>query len=362
MSQAGSSSEASIAIVGAGIIGMSIAWRLTQAGFEVSVFDKGPIGREASWAGAGMLSPGGEIERPSPLAALAVESRRLYCEFVRELEKASGLEIDYQECGALDLAYSPEEVDDLEARAAAQAAAGISSKPLTPQNVAAFWPRVRTEGVRAARFYPDDAIVNPRDVLAALELACRRAGVIIRPHSRVDRIDISKDAADVQSAGATPAYQAVIVAAGAWSDSIDVTGVPPLPVSEPIKGHLIGYQQPAQTCNTIVRHGRSYLLQRANGLLIAGASVERAGFDRKIEPDIVGLLAAQACYIFPHLNETLPSEVWTGFRPGSDELHIGAWHSPRLYLAYGHYRNGILLAPATAQRLCAALTANLRTR
>lgn len=363
MTQAGSSpSEFSVAVAGGGIIGMSIAWRLAQQGWQVTVFDKGGLGGEASWAAAGMLSPGGEIEKTSELAALAIESRRLYREFVRELERASGLSIDYQECGALDLAYSEAHWEALEERAAAQSALGIVSKPLAPSQISTFWPRVRAVGVAGARFYPDDAIVNPREVMAALEVCCGRAGVRLRPHCAMSRVEISDAGARVESGEGARTYDVVVLAAGAWSDAIEVRGVEPPPVSEPIKGHLVGYQQPEQTCATIVRHAQNYFLQRANGLLIAGTSVEHAGFNREIQADIVADLAREAGYVFPHLAETTPSEVWIGFRPGSSSLQLGAWCSPRLYLAYGHYRNGILLAPVTAQRLSAAINANWRMR
>jgi glycine oxidase len=341
---------------------LSTAWRLAQSGWRVTVFDKGRVGAEASWAGAGMLSLGGEIEGPSPLSTLAMESRRLYREFIRELEEASGLAIDYQECGALDLAYSREELQNLEARAAAQVAVGISSKLVTPKHISTFWPRVRQDDLVSGRFYPDDALVNPREIIAALEVACGRADVYIVPHCPVLSVNVSGSTAKVFACDDVRTCEVAIIAAGAWSDSIAVDGVPPLPASEPIKGHLIGYDQPAQTCNTIVRHGHAYVLQRATGLLIAGSSVEDVGFDRDIRPDIASDIARHAGYVFPHLLETMPSEIWTGFRPGSNGLQIGAWHSPSLYLAYGHYRNGILLAPATAKRLMAEINANLRTR
>ncbi len=135
-----------------------------------------------------------------------------------------------------------------------------------------------------------------------------------------------------------------------------MSGVPPIPSVEPVKGHLIGYQQPLHTCDTIIRHGHTYVIQRANGLLIVGASTERVGFNREIDAAITGSLAQKAGFLLPHLSETTPSETWIGFRPGSDEVHIGAWHSKRLYLAYGHLRNGILLTPVTAERICASIT------
>ena len=344
-----------VAIVGGGIIGMSVAWRLAKAGFRVAVIEKSTVGGEASWAGAGMLAPGGEIDEPSPLAPLAIESRQLYRNFVRELEDASGLAIDYQECGGLDLAYSQEEWQALEARATRQQALGIESKPLTAKQVETFWPRIRTEGLTGARFYPGDAIVNPREVVLALAAACRQLGVAVEQNCAVDNVTVTEQGVELQTGSGRKSSSAAVIAAGAWSSSVVVTGVPPLPAAEPIKGHIIGYQQPEQTCNTILRHGGSYVLQRANGLLIVGASMERAGFDRQIHPDRVTALAAQAASILPHLGETEPTETWIGFRPGSDSLHVGPWHSKRLYLAYGHFRNGILLAPLTAEQIAAEM-------
>jgi glycine oxidase len=352
----------SIAVAGGGIIGLSIAWELARAGWGVTLFEKNQIGQEASWAGAGMLSPGGEVEGPSALAALAVESRDLYREFVRTLEKESGLAIDYQECGGLDVAYSAEELDSLERRAADQAHAGIASKPVSVAHIRTFWPRLRTDRIAGGRFYPNDAIVNPREVVIALAASCRKVGVRLLQNCAVTRATLSPDGVSVEAGGETQSFDALVIAAGAWSDDIVIDGLPPLPRCEPIRGHLIGYQQPAQTCATIIRHDHLYLLQRANGLLIAGASVEHAGFDRSLSPEITAELAKHAAFVFPHLSETTPSETWIGFRPASDALHIGSWHSDRLYLAYGHYRNGILLAPVTARRIAAEITANWGTR
>lgn len=345
----------SVAIVGGGIIGMSIAWRLAKAGFSVAVIEKSTVGGEASWAGAGMLAPGGEIDEPSPLAPLAIESRQLYRDFVRELEDASGLFIDYQECGGLDLAYSQEEWQALEACATRQLALGIESKPLTAKQVGTFWPRIRTEGLTGARFYPGDAIVNPREVVLALAAACRQLGVAVVQNCAVESLAVTDQGVELQTGCGRESHSSAVIAAGAWSSSVGVTGLPPLPAAEPIKGHIIGYQQPEQTCNTIVRYGGSYLLQRASGLLLVGASMERAGFDRQIHPDRVAALASQAAFILPHLGETEPTETWIGFRPGSDSLHVGRWHSDRLYLAYGHFRNGILLAPLTAEQIVAEM-------
>jgi glycine oxidase len=360
VSFAGPDDRASIAVAGGGIIGLSIAWRLAQAGHNVTVFDQRTVGGEASWAGAGMLAPGGEIEEPSAIAALAIESRGIYSRFVRELEDASELPIDYQECGALDIAYSEDELAALERRGARQRDLGVYSKRITRAHVATFWPRVRRDGLVGGRFYPNDAIVNPRELTHALKCVCCKAGVTVREYCLVRAIAISPECVSLRSSWDYQDFRVVVIAAGAWSSLIAVSGVPDLPKAEPIKGHLIGYQQPEQTCNTIIRHGHTYLLQRGNGLLIAGSSIERVGFDRDINPFIETDLAKRAGFVLPHLGETSPSETWMGFRPASDDLRMGMWHSPRLCLAYGHFRNGILLAPVTAARVAAEVNASLQ--
>jgi glycine oxidase len=281
---------------------------------------------------------------------------------VRELEEASGLAIDLQEAGALDVAYSAAEWDALEARAARQAVLGIYSKAMELGKVPVFWPRVNTDGLYGARFYPNDAVVNPREVVSALCVACGKLGVELWSSCAVEAADLKPERGRIvlkTGRSAAEGYDALVIAAGAWSSSIAVNGVAPLPAAEPVRGHLLGYQQPAHTCPTIVRHGHAYFLQRANGLLIAGASMERVGFDRSIEPATVATLAASAGAVFPHLQETEPTETWTGFRPISDELRVGRWESDSLYLAYGHFRNGILLAPLTAQQLAGEISGRL---
>ena len=343
-----------VAVVGAGIIGASVAWRLAQRGWNVVLHDKGDLGGEASWAGAGMLAPGGEVDQDSELFALAKRSRSLYPEYVSELETASGQAIDYQENGALDLAYSAVEWQDLQQRAVRQTQLGIASKVMPDDRVKAFWPFVRAEGLTGALFYPDDAVVDPRAVMSALRIACEGAGVTIADHHAVYRIEqISARQVRVWNGTGGTDFRAAVLAAGAWSGSIATGGMAPIPASQPVKGHLIGYQSPQKCCQTIVRHNHThtYILQRSNGFLIAGSSMEYAGFDRAVQHQIVKQLESNAAFVMPHLAETTPTAVWTGFRPGSDGLHVGRWQESALYLAYGHLRNGLLLAPATAERI-----------
>ncbi len=337
-----------VAVAGGGIVGLSIAWRLGQRGVPVTVFDKGAMGGEASWAGAGMLAPGGEILATSPIAGWALEARRIYPSFIRELEESSAARIDFQECGALDLAYSAEDWQALETRAAHQAALGIPSEPLEPRDVLSLCAHIRTAGLIGARFYPGDAIVNPREIVAVLCSICPKLGVSLVENHPVENLD------------SLESFDAVVVAAGAWSNRLGIGGLPPV---EPIKGHLIAYGQSPGKYRTILRHGHTYLLQRANGLLIAGSSEEHLGFDRSVDGQIASDIAARAAFVVPSLAGEAPVESWTGLRPASDMPHTGAYGSGgRLFLAYGHYRNGILLAPLTARDLAAEISASFEKR
>lgn len=339
------------AVIGGGIIGTSIAWRLAQRGWRVTLFEKGELGSEASWAGAGMLAPGGEVEERSPFADLCIHSRSLYAAYVEELVRESGTPIDYRECGAIDLAYTPDDWTRLQARAAVQRTIGIVSREISPDRVQAFSPYVRTDSLTGALFYPDDGIVNPRDIMRALRILCGKQGVDVSEHTIVEHIDVRGSHADVNGLP----YDAAIVAAGAWSDRIEVAGAPPLPASEPVKGHLIGFDLQLGACPTILRHGHTYLLQRGTGRLIAGSSVEHAGFDREISSPIVERLRDNATAVLPVLEKLETADVWTGLRPGARQLYLGRWHGGPLVLSYGHFRNGILLAPASAERIVAEI-------
>jgi len=339
------------AVIGGGIIGSTIAWRMAQRGWRIALFEKGELGNEASWAGAGMLSPGGEVEERSPFADLCRHSRSLYGAYVEELVRESGITIDYRECGAIDLTYTPVEWTRLQARAAVQQTIGIRSREISPARLQTFSPYVRTEGLAGALFYPDDAIVDPREIMQALRIVCVKQGVEISEHTPVEHIDVRSGQAEINGRP----YDAAIVAAGAWSDRIEVSGVPSLPASEPLKGHLIGFDLQLGACPTILRHGHTYLLQRGTGRLIAGSSVEHAGFDRQISPSIAGQLKRKATAVLPVLEKLETADVWTGLRPGAQQLHLGRWHGSPLFLAYGHFRNGILLAPASAERIVAEM-------
>jgi glycine oxidase len=351
-----------VAIIGAGIIGTSIAWRLAQAGCRVTILDAGAVGGEASWAGAGMLAPGGEMAERSAWTDFALQSLAIYPRFVEELQQESGCAIDYQRHGAVELAFSADEWDRLAVRAQAQGRIGIASERLDAAALRELAPLVERE-IAGALLFPGDALVDPRHVTSALAIGCRRRGVDIREHSPVRAVRLRGNTVEID---ATLTATRVVLAAGAWSGGIEVWRADqllPVPASFPVKGHLVGYRLEAASLGPIVRHADTYLLQRANGFTVAGSSSERIGFDRRIDAAVVEDIHRRACAVLPCLNRAGEPEPWIGFRPATDDLQpqVRRIADTALWLSYGHYRNGILLAPATAQRVSREIIASLGT-
>lgn len=321
-------------IIGAGIIGSSIAWRLAQAGARVRLVDAGTLGGEASSAGAGMLAPGGEFDRDSHWARMALQSLRMYPAFVHDLEAESGIRIDFGICGALDVACSADELANATDRARRQAELGIPS-----------------QATGTGIFYPDDGFVAPQDVLQALRRAIQSRGVDLRENCRITSVD-------GREAGA------VVIAAGAWSGEIQASSSGRglcLEDTFPVKGHLIGYRLEPGSLGAIRRRGHTYILQRSSGFTIAGSTEQRVGFDRGVDDAICRDIHERACRLWPPLRKEIPSERWVGFRPALEMMQprIGQEPATNFWLAYGHFRNGILLTPVTAQRIADEITASL---
>ena len=294
-----------------------------------------------------MLAPGGEMDQASPLAAMAMCSLAMYPAFVEELRDASGVAIDFQRCGAVELALDDREAAELERRAARQAMMGIRSESM------------HYAGSTAALFYPDDALVNPRDMMAALRTACLRSGVSIHEHEPV--LEVFRDGSGVRTVRGSYRDDGVLIAAGAWSGELAAN----LPVQKtmPVRGHLIAYRAKAGLLGTILRHESTYLLQRDSGCLIAGASTEHVGFDRTIDESVVQAIHNRASRLLPALAAMNPVERWNGFRPGIEGgiPAIGRIEGTAIRTAFGHYRNGILLAPDTARRIEESVTGASQT-
>lgn len=350
-----------VIIAGAGIIGTSIAWRLAQRGIRVLLLDAGRLGGEASFAAAGMLAPGGEIEEHSAWNDLAAEGLRLYPAFIAELEDETGVHIDFQRLGGVELALSRKEWAELQKRAERQSALGIPSSPLTPEDVRKHVPLARPDPP-GALFFPQDALTNPRDIMAALGAACRSRGVEIREGVAVSGMRPGANSVRVESAAGAWEAPAAVLACGAWSSKIRIDGVA-LPRAFPVRGHLIGYQLEPHSLGPILRHGHTYVLQRGGGFTIAGSSSEEVDFDRTLNQPVLSDIRTRAGELLPVLATMQPASSWLGFRPAieADRPALGRAAGTALWAAYGHYRNGILMAPATAQRIARGITSNEET-
>lgn len=352
-----------IAIVGGGIIGLSTAWRLSQRGFLVAVVDSGPMAGEASMAAAGMLAPGGEAHGDVPWARHTVEARRMYPDFVAELKGASGLEIDFRECGALDVASNDAVWADLESRRAAQEPLGIQAREIGEAEGRELAPLLRPGSFRAL-FYSDDAIVDPCQVNAALENVLRQAGAALVTRERVTAIAVDGDGYTLRTGGAAGdnillRAGTVVLAAGAWSSQIALpertASLGPAPRRAlPVRGHLVECRRTPGMLRPIVRENHLYVFQRGGGETLTGSNEERVGFDRNPSPAAVEEILDRTDRLLPGL--FAPREAnsaWVGFRPGieGEGPELRRLPEERIWLAYGHYRNGILLAPHTAAYL-----------
>jgi len=324
--------EPDVEIVGGGVIGLAIAWRLARAGVHVRVLDAGAPGA-ASNAAAGMLSVSWEFHRETPLLHLAQAALKMYADFVETLSADAGMSIDYIECGAIQRPEDDSKWNAFAAEARHQEELGIACE-------------IQDDEV----FFPEDSVVDPREVVAALTRACSVHGIEIRNGATVESID---------ARGRT-----TVLAAGCWSSAIPVVDgkrtLEPPPV-RPVKGHLIAYQMPPGSLQHILRSGFTYILQRSNGYTVAGSTLEHAGFDARIDPAICREIHQRAGRLWPALRGQQPIECWTGLRPeiADGNPALGRFEETNVWLAYGHYRNGILLAPITAELIATEIIASL---
>jgi glycine/D-amino acid oxidase-like deaminating enzyme len=246
----------------------------------------------------------------------------------------------------------------IEARARAQSMLGITIFRMSPQELHEEVPMAAPTAV-GGWFYPEDGLVNPRDIMRALRTACLARGVVIGEGVAVREIRAKAQEVEVVTGESTLSARWAVLAAGAWSSLIPVAGCS-LPRAFPVRGHLTGWRLKAGSIGPILRHEQAYVVQRADGFTIAGTSSEQCGFDREPDPLILAGIRERAARILPRLAECHFEESWLGFRPGieSDGPVIGPAGGTALWLAYGHYRNGILMAPGTASRVARAITSS----
>ncbi|KQO74544.1 glycine oxidase [Methylobacterium sp. Leaf88] len=346
-----------VVIVGAGLIGLSIAWRVTQAGRSVTVLERDIVGAGASLAATGMLAPAAEHEPGSdPLLPLALESLSRWPGFRDALQAAAGLDIDYREEGTLVLAIGRDEVERLRFRHDLQKRSGLDARWLTGPEARAREPRLRP-AVTAGLYCPHDHQVDPSRVMAALVRACLAAGVAIVEGCAVEALDWSADrVTGVRTAQGISRADTVVLASGAWSGE---TGLLPdhlaLPV-RPLRGQSLALRTTARTGTLahMVWTEQVHMAPKSDGHLIVGATVEDCGFVPGVTAGGLYALLEGARRVLPGIEEMAVEAIWSGFRPTSDDdAPIIDALAPGLVVATGHHRNGYLLAPATADAVAA---------
>jgi glycine oxidase len=332
---------ADVVVVGAGVIGLSVAWRCAQRGLAVTVRDPAP-GSGATGTAAGMLAPVTELHyEGKELLALNLESAARYPAFAAELTEVTGLATGYRECGTVQVAWDAADLAELRALHEFQATLGVPSQLLTGRELRAAEPALAA-GLPGGLYASGDHQVDPRLLHAALLAAVRALDVPVVP-APVPALALDS--------GVT------VLAAGAWSGRVG--GLPPALAAavRPVKGQTLWLRGAPGLLAHVVRGNIKgnpvYLVPRADGDLVVGASSEEAGFDTRPRSGAVYALLRDAQTLVPELSEAEFVEVSTSLRPGSPDNAplLGAAGVPGLVLATGHYRNGILLAPVTGDEI-----------
>ncbi len=343
--------------VGGGVIGLTCAWRAAQRGARVAVVERSRPPAGATRVAAGMLAPVGELAFGEPeLLKMTLAAAEIYPDFAAELEVASGLSTGYRRDGALHVALDRDEAAELRRVHELQRSLGLDAEWLPPRRCRALEPGL-TPSFNGGVHAPDEASVDPRALVAALLGALESEGVELLTGTEVETaLFAGKRIAGIRTeGGADLRATTVVLAAGAWSAQAEWLPGPARPPVRPVKGQILELRtrDGAAPCRRIVASERVYLVPRPDGRLIVGATVEEWGFDTAVTAGGVHELLREAYRLLPEVAEMELVEATAGLRPGTpDNLPlVGASGTEGLLWATGHYRNGILLAPLTANTL-----------
>ena len=339
-----------VIIAGAGIIGCSIARELARRGLRVLALDRQEPGKEASWAAAGMLTPAAESSEALPLVPFANASLALYTEFIEQIEQTSGRKTDYRRDGALEVFFGDDAEERLRAWLASLRSAGFRPEPLSAADLLRMEPALAPDAAAGA-YLPDEGAVDNRLLAAAVAEAAQREGADLRAGVDVKRILCEGGrATGIQTTNERFSARHVVLAAGCYTGQIE--GAERYAPTIPARGQMAALRPKIMPVRRVVR-GPAYLVPRADGRLLVGATVEHVGFVKAVTAEGISRLLRDAVRMIPALAAAPIVETWCGLRPDTpDHLPIlGPCDVEGLWFATGHYRNGILLTPATARAL-----------
>ena len=346
-----------VVVIGAGMVGLAAADELSRRGIAVELFERnGQVGAEASGAAAGILSPQAEAGGPGPFLDLLLEGRRLIPETVERLQRLSGLSLDFRADGMFGLAFTAEDEADLQRQMQWQKQYGIAVDWADPAQVRRDEPAVDGP-VRSAVFWRDNGQLDPVQMAQAYRAVIERSGVAIHLSCPVVRLLIDGGRVHgVETFSGRTEADAVVDCAGSWAELEKVLPFP-VPVT-PVRGQMLEFSVPGPVFRRILHSPRAYLIQRADGKLVAGTTLERAGFDRSVTEEGRRSIRAGIEEICSQASSWKLERAWAGLRPDTpDHLPIlGETPLSGFWMAAGHYRNGILLAPLTGRLIADWIT------
>jgi glycine oxidase len=331
-----------VIIVGGGIIGLSLSIALRKRGAKVLVVERGEPGHEASHAAAGMLVEC-RAETPALLQPLAIASARMYPEFAHELQDESGVDVDLREQGTL-LFPPPEHIHERP---------GFTTESLVPAPLAQLEPALT--GVNRRVIFLRERSVDPRALVSAALKAAKHRDADISSGTTVTELLLSDGrVAGIRTDKTTYATPVVVNCAGAWAGDLPPHHFP----TRPVKGQMLAVVGAKPGLQHVIRAPEVYLVPRSDGRILIGATVEEAGYDKRTDAETIRRLHQAAIDLVPALKAARVLEAWAGLRPGTpDDLPIlGATATPGYFVATGHFRNGILLAPVTAHVMAQVVT------
>jgi glycine oxidase len=339
-----------VIIVGGGVIGLSLGYELTRRNVAAVVLERGQTGREASWAGAGIITPGNPGRAAEPFAKLMAVSAKLHAEWAAALLERTGIDNGYRPCGGFVVGDSPSEARALAGIEPLWRAEGIEFRRLSSEDIHRVEPGLNAD-LSAVYHLPATAQVrNPRH-LKALAAACAATGVEVRTDCPVQGILVQGSrTTGVQTTAGAVRGDAVVVAAGAWSQRL-LGEIGVVVQTRPIRGQLVLLSTPRPLVSGVVERGPCYLVPREDGKLLVGSTEEDVGFEKGNTPEAVAELLAFAAHLVPATAEATFEQAWSGLRPGNADgrPYLGAVRAvPNLFVAAGHFRNGLQMSTGTA--------------
>lgn len=351
-----------VLIIGGGVIGLSIGRELHKQGVgRITIVERGEIGKEASYAAAGMLGPQAEANAGGPFFDLCVQSRDLYPAFAAELLEETGVDIELDRNGTLYLAFTDDDASEMLKRYEWQTRTGLEVEHLSADEARRAEPFVSTT-VRTGLFFPNDWQVENRKLLIALQKYAELNGIEIRESIEINSL-ISEAGKITGAASETESFFAgkTILATGAWTSFIKLDDLG-MPINvKPIRGQMISFQSAERQFQRVIYSPRGYIVPRVDGRILAGSTSEDVGFDKSVTGAAVQHLREMALEIAPCLVNLEIVDKWAGLRPmASDCLPVlGEILGYRdLFVATAHYRNGILLAPLTGKLMASRIAEN----